>query len=135
MTHPAREIGVWLHSSLAIVLLATVAGCGANGPGRHQVTGTVRFAGQPVPKGEVIFEPDPAKNNKGPQARAFIEQGKFQTQPGQGAVAGPAVVRVLAYDGKAHPESPSGSALCLPYELHVDLPAADSTHDFVIPTP
>jgi hypothetical protein len=36
-------------------LLALAAGCGKSGPGKREVTGTVKYDGQPVPDGEIVF--------------------------------------------------------------------------------
>ena len=112
------------------LLLLAVIGCGPQNTGRYEVSGMVYRNGQLVAAGDLIIEPDAAKGNKGPQARAFIKQGKFATQPGQGAVAGSVVVRVLARDGVAHPEAPDGLLLGKPLELRVELPAADSEQEF-----
>lgn len=128
---PSDALRVWTLLTVAALL----AGCGSNGPTRYQVTGSVSYAGEPVPSGEVIFEPDPARGNRGPQGRAAINRGKYASVPGQGAVAGPTIARVLAYDGKSHPESPYGIPLRPPHELRLELPAKDSTQDLTIPPP
>lgn len=116
-----------------ILLSLLVAGCGSSGPDRYNVSGMVTYAGQPIPKGEIVFEPDPQRGNQGPQGRAPINGGKFASVEGRGVIAGPVIARVFAYDGKFNPESPNGSPLCRPYEFELELPAADSTHDLAVP--
>ena len=46
---------------VAALLLA--AGCGEAGPARYHVSGKVTFNGQPVPAGQIVFEPDPTAGN------------------------------------------------------------------------
>ena len=89
--------------------------------------------GQSIPAGEVIFEPNPEFDNLGPQARAPITDGQYRTVSGKGSVPGPVVVRVEAYDGNFHPESPRGIALFPPYVFKLELPDTDSRQDIDIP--
>src|SRR5690242_10819227 len=56
------------------------AGCSSDrGPKRYRVSGEVKFAGQPIPYGEILFTPDSTKGNSGPQGIAIIQQGKYDT--------------------------------------------------------
>jgi hypothetical protein len=48
--------------------LAFCAGCGSGGPPTYPVSGTVMFAGKPVPTGAVMFFP----NDGGPQTHGVI---------------------------------------------------------------
>ncbi len=104
------------------LLLTTwlIIGC-SNGINRFEVSGTVTWKGEPVPAGEVLFEPDPDAQHDGPQARAAIENGRFRTPPGEGVVGGPHIVIVLGFDGQAIPESTIGRQI---------FPASESKHDF-----
>src|SRR4051794_32953464 len=76
-----------------------LAGCNGNsGPTRYRVSGEVKFAGQPVPYGEILFTPDSGKGNSGPQGIAIIQQGKYDTAGSRapGVAGGPTVVTVTA---------------------------------------
>ncbi len=58
-----------------------IAGCGAgNEPKTYHVSGTVTFAGKPVPVGTILFVPDAGKANRGPTGYAVIREGKFDTR-------------------------------------------------------
>lgn len=51
-----------------LVAVAAVVGCGSNdAPDRFHISGKVTFAGEPVPAGQIIFEPDASQQNSGPQ--------------------------------------------------------------------
>ncbi len=121
---------------MVLGLAAAVFACGcsgSDGPTRYPVSGTVSHGGKPVPGGQIAFEPDGAKGNRGPAAYATIKNGEFATDRGLGTVGGPHIVRVLATDGQPNRESPDGNMLFSPFETTVDLPQASSTHDFAIP--
>ena len=119
---------------LIVLLVWSTAGCGRNRSGCREVKGTVCLDGQPVPVGEVQFEPDPEKGNSGPQSRAKIKDGKYRTPPGKGAATGPVLVKILCHDGKPLPGgSPMGSSMARPYRTKIDLPHEDSTRDFDVP--
>jgi hypothetical protein len=126
--------------ALRLVLLivtgtAFLAGCSSQPPGRFAVTGTVTFDGRPVPKGRVSFEPDPTSGNRGPQAIAFITDGRFSTQPRKGAKGGAAIVFVEGFDGvPALPLYPQGKPLFDRYRTQVEIPEKSSTLDIVVPT-
>ena len=105
--------------------LAVVAGCSnSTGPTRYRVSGSVTLDGEPIPFGEVIFTPDATKKNSGPQGKAPIKEGKFDTafDGGLGAGGGPVVARVQGMSG------PGGKTLC-EFDLKIDLPQSDSTQD------
>ncbi len=129
MTYTVRS----LTCLLFVLSLSIYIGCGQSGPRRYDVEGTVTIAGKLVPSGEVQFEPDASKENRGPQSRAQIKDGKFSTPSGKGPVAGPAIVRIRCFDGNAGPESPMGSRIAKPFETKIDLPKEDSTQDFEVP--
>lgn len=118
----------------AALLLVACAGCGrSGGPARVEVYGTATHGGTPIPAGEVVFEPDPAQGNTGPQARAVIDNGSYRTPRGQGSVPGAVIVRVLAYDGQPHPESPYGLQMFPAYTTDLVLPDRASQQDIDVP--
>jgi len=121
-----------------LILLATAAclgGCGkqSGGPQRYDVSGTVTYAGKPVPAGSVTFQPDKTKGNSGAAGFATIKDGKYDTKAGgQGVVGGPQVVKIAGFDGVAQPQLPNGAALFREYSVSVDLPKEKTTKDFEI---
>ncbi len=119
------------------VLLLLAAGCGRGGVERYDVSGTVTFDGQPVPLGQIMFQPDGSKGNRGPAGVAKIENGHFDTSPtDKGTVGGPHVVIISGYDGKnidIDAEMPAGSSLFPDYRTTADLPKDDTTLDFNVP--
>jgi hypothetical protein len=114
----------------AAVVLASgaIAGCSDDGGKRYRLSGSATFDGQPIPYGDVLFTPDGSKQNSGPQGIAQIRDGKYDTggADGKGIAGGPTVIRVTGLTG------PGGKLLC-EYELQVDLPRADGTHDVHVP--
>ncbi len=125
-----QQIVCW---SLMLGCLLGLAGCGEALPEMYTVQGLVRFDGQPVPAGEVVFEPNPTAGNHGHQTRAEIVDGRYATLSNRGAVPGEVVIRVYAYDGQPRADAPRGSPLAKVYETQATLPKADSTQDFEIP--
>ena len=123
---------------LAILFLglSLAAGCTQEGgAGRYALEGAVTLAnGQPVPAGEIGFEPDSESGNTGPGSLCQIKDGKYSLPKDQGIVGGKYVVNIIPFDGVAIPESPQGKPLRqFPYSEKVDLPSQDSTHDFKLP--
>ena len=111
-----------------VVMAAVVAavGCGSSEVPRYRVTGAATFDGAPLPAGTVVFTPDPAKGNVGPQGRADIRDGAFDTaDDGLGAVGGPTVVEVV---GRAA----DGRVVCR-YKTTAELPRASGTQDVAVP--
>jgi hypothetical protein len=121
------------------ILLAWCAGCGEQGPPRYKLSGTVTFEGEPVPRGSVILEPDPAEGNKGPSVTAEIRDGKYSVPGDRGTVGGPHLVRIVGTDGIptsiGDMEIPEGAALFPDYTTTADLPAGDATLDFDVEAP
>jgi hypothetical protein len=117
---------------VGVCLLAT--GC-ARGPKLFEVSGSVRYDGQPLPAGVVYFDPDIAKGNDGPQGYAIIKDGSFTTSApgGQGVVGGAYLVRIEGFDGQPGHELPLGKPLFTDFEELVDLPKAPSKCDFEVP--
>ncbi len=124
----------WATAAAAVVLLA---GCGHRGPARYDVSGTVTYNGQPVPRGYMVFSPDGTRDNKGPGASAEITDGRFTTPQGEGAIGGPHVVSINGFDGNAYQDGPitipNGKPLFVDMKVNVDLPTAAATHDFHLP--
>lgn len=116
-------------AGLALVLL----GCGGK-PERVRVSGQVTFQGKPVQYGNIVFEPDPSKGNRGPQGYAKItSKGTFDTGiAGTGPCPGPQVVTIEAYPDVESPASKK-SRVVLQYRTQVDLPAEATTQDFEVP--
>jgi hypothetical protein len=115
-------------ASLAIFLGAVaIAGCGRDQDKLYDVSGTVTYDGQPVPKGLIFFDPDVTKGGTGPQGLANIWNGKFNTaDKGKGVRGGAYVVRVNGFDGKEAPEAPFGKFLFPEHTEPQDLPKAKS---------
>ncbi len=109
------------------------------GPERYPLSGKVTFAGQPVPHGEIVFEPDNGKGNSGPAVVAIIENGAYSTLDGNGTIGGAMIVRISGLDGKvpankdAAAMSPHGMMLFLPYTTAIELPKEATTQDFEVP--
>jgi len=112
-----------------VVCFTFLAGCaGEKAPTRYRVSGEVKFDGQPVPYGEILFTPDSGKGNSGPQGIATIQDGHYDTSGSRapGVAGGPTVVRVTAL------QDASGKLIC-EYVLSLDLPKAASTQNIKIP--
>lgn len=119
--------------SVSIVLAAV--GCGG-GPKRYEVSGKVTFKGQPVPAGEIYFEPDGTAGNKGPAGFAKIVDGAYSTSSGgKGVVGGPHVVRMNGFSTKPNPASEEPvPALFADYSTKIELKkATNSGVDFAVP--
>src|SRR5688572_24253862 len=108
---------------MCLSLVAFAAGCADGEPRRFRLSGNANVDGKAIPYGEVLFTPDGARQNSGPQGIAIIRDGKFDTAlDGQGIAGGPTVVRVTGL-------SAMGGKLLCEHELNADLPREDSTHD------
>jgi len=112
---------------------AFLLGCSGTGAPVCDVSGTILFDGQPVPTGRIFFNPDVAQKNDGPQGRADIKNGQFDTRAGgRPAVSGPVIVRIEGYD--LGPDGTSaGKKLFVEYEIKLELPKDASTHKFEVP--
>lgn len=115
-----------------LAVLSTGCG-GVDGPPRYQVTGEVRYRGNPVPAGEIVFRPDTKKGNDGPGSVARIADGRYQTESGRGVVGGAYIVEIVGFDGISSPESLDGAVLFPPHAETVEFPASASMHDFDLP--
>ena len=118
--------------ALALAALALFAcgllGCGGKGENRHRLSGEAEFDGRPIAYGDVLFTPDGAKGNKGPQGIAPIRGGKYDTSAagGKGIAGGPTVIRVTGFESE-------GGKLWCEYEWSVDLPREGGTFKIEVP--
>jgi hypothetical protein len=112
----------------AAFLVAAGAGCGPSGPTRYHLSGTVSLDGAPIPAGTVVFTPDAAQKNEGPQGIAEIHDGKYDTRlgTGKGISGGPTIIHVTGFNG-------AGDQLLCDHSLNADLPRSDATHDIKVP--
>lgn len=128
-----RRVGRRLMLVLAVLGLGVWVGCGgSDGPTRYRYSGKVTFNGQPVPAGEIIFEPDGRAGNKGPQGFAQISNGRYDTGRDKGSVGGPQIVRLRGYDAVVLDENKPVKILFDNRELREDLPKKDATKDFEV---
>ncbi len=129
LSAPARKI---LTPVLCGILLIT-AGCGrgSSGPERYTLSGTVSFKGQPVPRGDIMFVPDHEQQNQGPGSFSIIENGRYETAADKGIVGGHYVITVNGYP--AGSDDDDSNPLFPPYEMKVELPAAQHVLDIEVP--
>lgn len=118
----------------ALLLAPVLIGCGGGpGDGKYSLEGTVTYGGQPVPRGQIIFQPDTSKQNSGPGSIAQIEQGRYRTYDDRGIVGGPYRIRIEGYDGIPSGDNADGAPVFKPYELEIDLPRENAVRDFEVP--
>ena len=112
-----------------IVAASAVVGCSSEEK-RFDVSGTVTYQGQGVPKGLIFFDP----TDGGPQGFANIQDGKYDTAAqGKGIRGGKYSVRVNGFDGKEAAEAPFGQPLFLEHTFTKELPAQSQTFDYEVP--
>ena len=131
-----RRQGRWRWDFVPLVCgLALVIGCGQDGPRRYHLSGKVTYQGQPVPTGQIMFEPDSTKGNRGPQGFAEIHEGTYNTDAvGKGAISGAMIVTIIGFDHMPTGEGgPPPKALFPRYITRVDVPEEATTLDFPIP--
>jgi len=129
----ARRISV-----AALLLAASLAGCGGVVDDSVPISGSVTLDGAPLPSGTITFLPS---DGVGPSAGAQIAEGKYETR----AVPGPKQVTIVAQREKAggtaapnpHAGPPTEQYLPAKYntrtELKADVPAEGSeTVDFAL---
>ncbi len=98
MARSTTSIGVWL--LLAFFVLAAASGCN-KGPRSYPVSGTVRWEGQPVPKGKIRFVP---KAGGRPGGGRIGKDGTYTVtsyKPGDGLLAGEYFVAIESYETTA----------------------------------
>ena len=115
--------------------LALASGCGqvaSDGPDRFHVSGSVTFDGRPVPHGTIVFEPDVAAGNQGPQGYATIQDGKFDTRnEGKGVVGGQHKVRLDGLESLG--TGASAKVLFENYQQSADLSRESATLEIQVP--
>lgn len=116
----------------ALVVVALVGCAGETGPKKAVLNGAVTYKGQPVPKGEITFEPDTTKGNSGPGTVGRIENGAYDLKGGMGVVGGPHIVRITGFDGVPDGENSDGKLLFQNHEIQIDLPKESGKQDFNI---
>lgn len=122
-------------SFLGVLCVVFAAGC-ARGPQTYHVSGQVTFQGQPLPAGVIYFDPDPKRQNTGPQGYAYIKDGRFDTAllDGRGVVGGAYIARIEGFDGVPGAELPLGSVLFTQFQQALELPASGpAVQDFEVP--
>jgi hypothetical protein len=92
---------------LGVLALGLLGGCGPKGPVRHEVTGTVLYAEQPLDTGVIYFEP---MDGQGSRDGATITNGAYRIPKDKGLFPGRYKVAIIGGDGtsgggKAEPES------------------------------
>jgi hypothetical protein len=115
--------------AVGVLLLLVVGGCSeSGGPKAYRVSGEAKHGGQPIVFGDVLFTPDGAAGNSGPQGIATIRDGKYDTSApgGQGFGGGPAVIKVTVLEKE-------GGRWIVDYEYKANLPKADGTHNIEVP--
>lgn len=135
MTKTTRHFGL-TSRCLAVLLGAfavVAAGCGEDGVDRQNLSGTVTYQGKPVPMGNIIFEPDAKKGNRGPQGYSNVLDGAYSTDKyGKGAMTGPIKVTISGYpvddNGKRIDEP-----LFAPFKTEIEITPETTTYDFEIP--
>ena len=135
---PSRAMTTRGRAAVAICLAIAAIGCNrGDGISRYRVSGSVTFQGRPVPAGMVYFNPDVKAGNDGPPGFAAIVDGRYDTgaKGGRHAIAGPHQVVIEGHEPGASggQEETSGRPLFGGYSVPLDLPAAASQHDFVVP--
>jgi hypothetical protein len=120
-----------------LVALPMITGCGAKGPRRYAVAGTITFRGQPVPFGYISFEPNSSKANKGPASGATIENGHFQLDSSKGVLGGHYIIAVDGKDGIPATidgeYSKTGNFLFPSYKTEKEFPNEDTEWNIEIP--
>lgn len=124
---------VLVRTMLALFAVVLLAGCSDSGPVTYRVSGAVTYNGQPVPAGEVVFQPDASLGNKGAGSVVLIKNGRYETDPGKGVVGGPYIVRIAGFDGVPVGDSSVGTGLFPPYQTNVEFPKEPTTKDFDVP--
>ncbi|QDT64150.1 hypothetical protein V22_13810 [Calycomorphotria hydatis] len=131
---------LFLVACFSLAVASYLIGCGDSGPVTYRASGTVTFNGQPVPYGEMSFEPRADLDNAGQQTFVMIKDGKFDTSDAvRGHIGGPHRLRITGYDGKKieNPDegtvNEQGSLMFTEYVAEVDLEKADSQFEVEIP--
>ncbi len=131
---------LWLAGTLPVLMLQV--GCGGGDPfNRQQVSGTVMYEGQPIPRGSIWFEPDASVGRDAPTGFAVVRDGQFETQPDRSPVAGPHTLRIAGFDGSPpdddewdSPAEYMGEPLFAEYTTTAEIPPPDGRLELEVPS-
>jgi hypothetical protein len=90
--------------AVGLAATAVIVGCGGDDSGlntRYKVSGTVKYKGQPVPKGSIVFEPTNPPMPQGRVANGTIENGSYSlttATQNDGALPGEYKVIIMSSD-------------------------------------
>ncbi len=120
-----------------VCLLSQSCGGGGSSKKLFDVSGSVTFAGKPVPYGSVLFVADADEGNSGPQGVATIENGKFNTaEAGRGVVGGAYTVIIKGRSQQSTDDEDEGHAdppLFMDYQTAVEFPLENTVQEFEVP--
>lgn len=119
-------------------LMVAAGGCGKSGPETYDVSGTVTYNGQPVPVGQILFQPDISQGNKGPGCVVRIKEGRYDTsENGKGHIGGPHILVISGGTDQSNvpPEERTGGGQFREVKLKLDLPKSTSEQDLSLPVP
>jgi roadblock/LC7 domain-containing protein len=121
-----------------------MSGCGGDAAsGTYQISGTIDYAGTPIPAGSVMFVPDEEQGNKGPSGLATITDGQYTTADGRGVVGGKYILRISGNDGIVTESADSDEGKTITQakdlfppnsEIKVEIPKGEKTFDIKVPT-
>lgn len=118
---------------VATFAILLTCGCGGDPFERSQVTGKVTLDGEPIPYGEVLFSPDTEKGNSGPSVVAPIGPGGiYVTLSDRGAVPGPTIAMIVAFDNSPDAVTGGGSPNLLVdnFPVEVEVPQGSGEINF-----
>lgn len=97
-------------------------------PNSVHVAGEIKWQGQPLKLGLIVFEPDATRGGKGVQGYAQIRDGQFDTKKeGVAAPIGPCLARITGGDGvDAGGFAPFGTLLFEEYSKSLEVSASTS---------
>jgi len=128
---------MFLMKRLLLILLCAatpaVTGCGESDVRKVQLAGSVTFNGEPVPYGTITFSP--AGGNSGPQGRADIVNGEYDTSKdrGKGVVGGAYHVTITGLASESDPTSDETPKALFPtYKTEATMPTKSETIDFTV---
>lgn len=105
---------------LLFILLVTLSGCSDGTMDKAELTGTILYDGQPIPRGNIRFIP--INNTKGPTSGATITDGKYHVMNKGGVPLGEHKVTVTAFRKIAnmpeHLKAEGGLKQYLPQKHH-----------------
>lgn len=119
-----------IQQTLALLLIASMIGCGKSGVQRLDLSGAITHNGKPVPAGQIRFEPNASKGGSGPAGYTSIVDGRFDTSSeDKGPVPGPVRIKVTGYvSSKAF-----APAMFPTYTYEVDIVESSRSFDIDVP--